>query len=443
MMTYRWTCSVLVVALALGFAASAAGQLAAPSARSSALAGSFMARARGYESGYWNPANLGLPDRPGWSVGLAGANTWLSNNALSHGQITDLYGNFIDDATKSRLLADIRAANPEGNLELNFELGGSFAGVSVGRFGFALTSIAVGDADLSADAVELMLFGNDGEEGGGKDFDFSGSSGKARWLTGGMLSYGQPFQVRLQKDSFLDLSVGASFTYGVAHGLLRFDDRGTVITAEPLELDAVAERVRTDLGDSGRFWALGIGVAGQWKGLVAGISLHNLLGDISWDLDDVELTGYAATADFERTTTSDSTARFAELTPDEQERLRESLNGLDVPTRLRIGGAYRFSRRLGLSVDYHDFLGGSLRGTWDHTLAVGGDFFVFRQLQLLAGVATDFSQAALTAGAGVWLGVFHADVAIGRWGLIEGDGVSLAISLSFWPGRALVPAGWD
>ncbi len=427
----------------LGVRRQRRGTAGGPSARSAALAGSFIARARGYESGYWNPANLGLPDRPGWSVGLAGANTLLSNNALSYGQITGLYGSFIDDATKSRLLADIRAANPEGTIELNFELGGNGAGFSVGRFGFALTSIAVGDADLSSDAVELMLFGNDGEEGTGKDFDFSGSAGEARWLTGGTLSYGQPLRVRLREGSFLDLSVGASFTYGVAHGLLRFDDQGTVITAEPLEVDALAERVRTDLGDSGRYWAIGIGVAGQWKGLVAGISLQNLLGDISWDLDDVELTSYQAVADFERTLTSDTTARFAELQPDEQGRLRERLNGLDVPTRLRIGGEYRVSRRLSLSADYRDFLGGRLRGTWDHTLAVGGEFFVFRQLPLLAGIATDFSQLALTAGAGAWLGVFHADIAVGRWGLISGDGVSLALSLSFWPGRALVPPGWD
>ena len=442
-MARRWTCSFLVVALAWGLASTAAAQLAAPSARSAAMAGAFMARARGYESGYWNPANLGLPNRPGWSVGLAGINTTLSNNSLTYGQITDLYGSFIDDATKSGLLADIRAANSEGTLELNFELGGSAAGASYWRFGFGLASLAVADAELSADGAELLLFGNDGVEGTGKDFDFSGSSAGTQWLTGGTLSYGQPLRVRLKDGSFLDLSLGASVTYGVAHGLLRFDDVGTVITDEPLAVDAKAERVRTSLGDAGRFWSIGIGFAGQWRKLVAGISVQNLVGDIAWDVDDVELTAYRADADYDGTSTSDSTARYNELAPAERERLSDLLEESDVPTRLRIGGEYRFSRRLSLSAEYRDFLSGGVQGAWDHTLAFGGEFFPLKELPLSAGFATDFSQVALTAGAGLRFGVFHADFAIGRMGLIKGNGVSIALSVGFWPSGALIPPGWD
>ena len=442
-MALRWTCSVLVSALAWGYASTAAAQLAAPSARSSALAGSLVARARGYESGYWNPANLGLPDGPGWSFGLAGINTTLSNNSLTYSQLTDLYGTFLDDATKSRLLADIRAANPEGTLELNFELGGSAVGASYWRFGFTLASVVAADAELSDEAAELLLFGNDGEEGTGKDFDFSGSSAETQWLTGGTLSYGQPLRVRLNDGSFLDLALGASVTYGVAHGLARFDDRGSVITDDPLAVDVTAERVRTSLGDAGRFWSIGVGFAGQWKKLVAGISVQNLLGDIAWDVDDVELTEYRADADFTGTSTSDSTSRFGELPPAEQGRLRDLLDEFNVPTRLLIGGEYRVSRRVSLSADYRDFLGGRVKGTWDHTLAFGGEFFPLKQLPLLAGFATDFSQIALTAGAGLRLGVFHADVAIGRWGLIKGNGVSIALSASFWPSGALTPPGWD
>ncbi len=95
--------------------------------RSTALALSF-------EAPTWNPANLGLPDRPRWSIGLAGVTGTLTNNSLTYGQITDLYGKFLDDAAKSELLAEVRSANPDGLLTLDFELGGSFLGFSLGRF---------------------------------------------------------------------------------------------------------------------------------------------------------------------------------------------------------------------------------------------------------------------------------------------------------------------
>ncbi|HSG80849.1 MAG TPA: hypothetical protein VLC48_01260, partial [Gemmatimonadota bacterium] len=401
--------------------------------RSAALANSFAARARGYEAPFWNPANLGLPDRPRWSFGLVGISTSLSNNSLTYGQITGLYGRFLDDATKSKLLADIRGANPDGTIQLDVEAGGSFAGVSVGRFAFAFGTMAGGNADLSADAAELLLFGNDGEDGLGKDFDFSGSSGQGWWMTGGSVSYGHPFRLALKDGTGLDLSFGVTFKYGVSHGLLRFSDRGTVITAEPLAVDALAERVRTDLGDAGRFWAFDLGIAGQWKDLVAGISVHNIVGDVSWDLDQVELTAYRAEADFSRTTTTASSFTYSELGPEETARLGKVLDELDVPTRLRIGGAYRVSRKVSLSADYYDFIGGELRGVWDHTLAVGGEFDLIRVVPLRVGLATNFSQLAITAGAGLWLGVFHADLALGRWGIVKGDGVSLALSVSFWP----------
>ena len=96
---------------ALCISASASAQRAAPDARGYGLATAYSARARGHESPFWNPANLGLSRNPDWSVGL-NASAYFSNNALSYGEITDLYGEYLDAAEKSRLLADVRAAIP-------------------------------------------------------------------------------------------------------------------------------------------------------------------------------------------------------------------------------------------------------------------------------------------------------------------------------------------
>jgi len=135
----RTQVSAIVLGLLIGLPVTGTAQLAAPSARSFGLAGSYSARARGYEAPYWNPANLGLPGRPGWSVGIVGANASINNNSLDYGQITDLYGEYIDDATKSQILADIRRSNPDRLFQLGGELGASALAVSIWRFGFGVS----------------------------------------------------------------------------------------------------------------------------------------------------------------------------------------------------------------------------------------------------------------------------------------------------------------
>lgn len=397
------------------------------------MAGAYSALARGYESALWNPATLGLPDRPGWSFGLASAAAGLKNNALTYGQITDLYGRFLDDATKSKLLADVRSANADGLLELDFGIGGSVLGLSIGRFGFGMGTRAAGRGDISADALELLLFGNDGESGQGKDFSLSGSRAHAWWLSGGYVSYGQPFAVRLAGGKDIDLSVGASFKYAVMHTYFRFDDLGSSLSAEPLALDATGELLESTHGDAGRVWGFDLGIAAQWQDMTAGIALENVIADVEWHLENFDLTLYSVESDFERTITLDSTTLYNQLDPADRERLKDRFGRLDPPKRLRVGAAYPVAPKVFLAVDYFELFGGSLRNQWDRSLAVGGEFSWLRPVPLRAGVATDFSELALTAGAGVRLGVFHADVAFGRWGLVRGEGIVAAVSLGFWP----------
>lgn len=397
------------------------------------MAGAYSALARGYESALWNPANLGLPDRPGWSFGLASASANLRNNALTYGQINDLYGRFLDDATKSRLLADVRSANADGMFELDFGIGGSVLGFSIGRFGFGLGTGAAGRGDISADALELLLFGNDGESGQGKDFSLSGSRAHAWWLSGGYVSYGQPFAMRLAGGKDIDLSVGASFKYAVMHTYFRFDDLGSSLSAEPLALDATGELLESTHGDAGRVWGFDLGIAAQWQDMTAGIALENVIADVEWHLENFDLTLYSVESDFERTITLDSTTLYNQLDPADRERLKDRFGRLDPPKRLRVGAAYPVAPKVFLAVDYFELFGGGLRNQWDRSLAVGGEFSWLRPVPLRAGLATDFSELALTAGAGVRLGVFHADVAFGRWGLVRGEGIVAAVSLGFWP----------
>jgi hypothetical protein len=425
---------VTIACALLACAAREAGaQSPAPSARGLALANSYMARARGYEAPFWNPANLGLPDRPSFSIGLPGASAYVNNNSLSYGQIADLYGEYIDDATKSELLADIRQDDPDRMFELSFDVGAHAVAASIGRFAFGVGAVGGGELEVSPDALELLLFGNVGEDGSGGDFTLEGSQAQAWAMSSAFVSYAQPFTIPALDWLDTQFSVGATVRYGVAHGFVQLNDRGSLLTADPLVLDAEAEVMASTDADAGRVWSVDMGAAMDYDSLLTlGISLQNAFAGISWNEEEFELTSYTVTADFDSTSLTDTTRTFHELGAEEQQRVMDRLDEAEVPRRLRLAAVYRLSRNLSLSADYTELIGGTLRASWDRTFAVGGELRLIPALPLRAGLATDFSQLAYTGGLGIHSGPVHTDFAIGRWGVAGGDGLVTALSISIW-----------
>jgi hypothetical protein len=428
--------TVIVLALLLAVTAAEAGaQLATPSARSFALANSFMARARGYEAAFWNPANLGLPDRPGWSVGLAGAGAYLNNNSLSYGQISSLYGTYIDDAKKAELLASIREDDPDKMFQLNADANAHVLGFSIWRFAFGAGSMGAGNLEVSSDAVELLLYGNVGEDGTGGDFSMNGSHGEAWAFSGGYMSYAQPFTIPALDYLGLKFSVGATVKYGVSHGLARLLASGTMLTADPLAVGVDAELLNSTDADAGRLWAMDFGAAVDWDGLlVAGISLSNVVQSITWNTEDFELTQIIAMADFNETTSSDTTVDFVDLDPAKQDEIVAYLDNATVPKKLRLGVVFEAIPALTVSGDYVEMIGGTLRSRWERSLSAGGELRLLTALPLRVGLATDFEHFAYTGGLGIYMGPVHTDFSVGRWGVVGGDGVVAAVSISIWPG---------
>jgi len=434
MMTNRSQIFTILAAL-VALTGPAVAQTPAPSARSFGLANSYDARARGYEAAFWNPANLAMPGSPGWSVGVVGGSAYLNNNSLSYGQIEDLYGEFLDDATKSELLADIRRDDPDRMFELSFDLGASAAGVSFGRFALGIGAIGAGNLALSPDAMEVFLFGNAGESGQGGDFDFEGSRAQVWALSGASLSYGHP--IRIPALDWLEMSfgVGATLKIGVAHGLARFSDRGSLLTSDPLAFAVDAEVVNSTDADAGRVWSVDLGTAMDWGGrLNATLTLKNALSNVSWNEEEFDLTRYILTADFDSTTLTDSTVAFRDLSEADQQSVRGFLEEVDLPRSLTLAGLYHVTPRLSVSVDYTELIGGELRSRWDHRAAAGAELRLIDALPLRAGLATNFEQLSYTGGIGAYAGPLHVDFSIGRWGAAGGDGVVAAFSLSVWPG---------
>ncbi len=424
----------LGVTLLAVLAADAQAQSASSSARSLSLAGSYAARARGYEAPFWNPANLGLPDGPLWSVGLLGVNGNIANNALSYGQLTDLYGNFLTEAKKSELLAEIREDNPDRMFQTALGVDAEVLSVSIWRLAFGATATATGVFEITPDAVELLLFGNVGEDGNGKDFTLEGS-GALGWMASSVfLSYAHPFTIPALDYLGMQFSVGATARYVLGHGLGQLADKASRVTTDPLQVSFDAELLNSTDPLSGQGWAIDLGAAAHWGALTGGIAVQNLFQNLSWNAESFELTLLSSQADFDSASSSDTTLAFNQLTPDDQQRISDFLEQADFPTRLRLGGLYRLDNGLSISGDYEEVLGGLLRTGWSRSFSVGVEFRPISVLPLRAGLATSFSQAAYSGGLGIYAQFVHLDFAVARRGLTGGDGLVAALSISVWPG---------
>src|SRR5690554_4975000 len=84
------TRSISLAALLLAAMALPAQAQVPLSSRAFSLGGALMAGARGHEAIFINPANLGLPGTPDWSVGLAGFSAGALLEGISVDDVSDL-----------------------------------------------------------------------------------------------------------------------------------------------------------------------------------------------------------------------------------------------------------------------------------------------------------------------------------------------------------------
>ena len=114
----------LIGALLLGCLTSGAHGINDTSTRAMGLAQSYTALARGPESVFWNPANLGLNGGTGfsWDILNYGFTLIAENNSFSVKDYNDNFtdGSLIADSEKIGLLNDIPASGFKVNTDVGF-----------------------------------------------------------------------------------------------------------------------------------------------------------------------------------------------------------------------------------------------------------------------------------------------------------------------------------
>src|SRR4051812_23878031 len=105
------TLSLAALALAV-VAQAAAAQIPNSSTRAVGMGGGYTASAKGYEAIAWNPALLGMPGHPKFSLNLLQFGVKLNSNAYGYSDWKKYHGQFLTKADKDSLLAEVRQGDP-------------------------------------------------------------------------------------------------------------------------------------------------------------------------------------------------------------------------------------------------------------------------------------------------------------------------------------------
>ena len=171
--------AVMILSLAAGgvsFPRAAAGQLPSASTATLGTANNYSALARGFTAIALNPAGLGMPGNPGFSMALLPVQARLGLNAISMSEIDALAGQTVPTATKD---AWLQSVNAEGGLTARAGAAATAFALSVGPVGLQISTVGEADVSLGPDAFELAMFGNAGLTGTARDMTLTGTAGNA------------------------------------------------------------------------------------------------------------------------------------------------------------------------------------------------------------------------------------------------------------------------
>jgi hypothetical protein len=269
-----------------------------PSASSAAfgMAGNFTAMARGYEAVAWNAANLAMPGRPAFSLGIGIFGGSIGLDPIDVRTIHSFSGDSVPAATREDWVNQARLA---GGQKVRLDGGITPIAMSLGPIGLQVGSSSYTNTTLSADAFESLLFGNAGRTGTPQPLDLAGTSVRAGVFTTGALSLALPIPLKLTGGILLNEKASIALTgkYVLGNGLVIAEDNGSTVdgTEVLLRLPTVGVRTRVDGPFTGMQFEeyngtnAGKGMAADlslaWSGgpFRAGILVENVFNSFKWD----------------------------------------------------------------------------------------------------------------------------------------------------------------
>lgn len=415
--------------LLVAFPSVLAAQLPNASAAAHGLAGNFTAIARGYEAVAWNPANLAMPGRPFFSIGLAMAGGSMGLDPVDFRALHKFSGVLVDSLTRVEW---INRARLSGGQHLRLDGGLTPVALSLGPIGFQFGATTYATSSLSPDAWEAMLFGNAGNNSGqAKVLDLTGTRVRTGVTSAAALSFALPVPINLTGGTLSGerAAVGITGKYVTGHGLLIAQDVGSTVGIS--DIDIKFPLIVPDTNFSGSLGnGVGADVALAWSGgpLRVGILAENVFNSFRWDTTMLSSISGVGRFSTDTNTTDFETQRPFSAAP---QALRDIVTNQRFMPAITLGAAFLVTRKLTITTDFKTSTGGDdaiVVGPRSR-FGVGAEWRYLPFLPLRAGVAsvTDGWQAG--AGLGLRLLGYELGVStsIRRRGVANESGVMVGL----------------
>ncbi|MCK4224587.1 MAG: conjugal transfer protein TraF [candidate division Zixibacteria bacterium] len=387
------------------------------SGRSVGMGGAYTQIAKGVESAFWNPANLGLSKNSerSWMIFSLGINA--NNNSFNLKQYNQYNGKFLTSEDKQTILNSI----PKEGFNLSLDADVLALGISEGRYAFAISGRVTSDLLFPKDPLDVLFFGNEIND----TILLSGSNGEAYAAMDIRLSHGR--SVLKKGNSEISCGISARYVRGLIYQKVN-QAEGELFT---LETGVSGEgNFLVQSASGGRGYGLDFGLALKYKdNWTFGLSLFNLINRIKWNKK-TEKKVYQVQIDSVLAEHFDADSMIIE------ESYTEDIDPFTtrVPTLMHMGVAYQGKRYL-LAFDLKQGFKEGMGVSKKLRASLGAEYKVLSWLDVRGGISVGGNEGVTVAnGLGLNLGTYHLDVGIanqkGLWPT-NSKGVSLAISNGF------------
>jgi len=410
-----------LAALAAAIAVPAAAQVPL-TPRALGLGNGYVAAARGAESLWQNPANLGLPGTSHWSFNVPTLAVGADILGLDVGDVADLvdYDNQTE-ARRDELLDQIPGTGTDVRAELRVPL----ISAQIRHFAVGVSYNTLGNHTLQRDFVDLLLFGFQPQPGR-YNINPQLTQGFRATYVDVAAAYGRRIPVSLTGA----LSAGATVHYYRGSGIMR----SGIVRVDTLRNGVgIPNDIRVTYAgvkdEGGNGLGLDLGAAFQpMPNLTFSASVSNVLNTFEWGGGRTVKSVALTSADYVNGDVQDILDRYDASEADYVEGSAPlAVQGLandlafetDLPRTLRAGAAFEPRPGTLLSAGYTGDLGDSRTGgLWDQSLGVG----VQQRLAFLSarvGLASNLEDGTLLSG-GLSLGPLHLGVARLSDGSVQG-----------------------
>ncbi len=380
-----------------------------------ALGGAYIAKARGFESLHWNPANLGMVENF-MTFNLFQVSSDVRNTTLTLGYYNDLMGKLLNKQDKEEFLNKI----PESGLSLNANVGTHLpVSMSIGKVAVTFNTMVRSSAEVSKQYFDLILHGNEL----GVTYDMQGNRGRAVAFLEAKVGYGDRIPMEKISSSFEDLPpIYGGVSFGFIHGMgyaqiLEFESQfATNDTAMTVYNNLLIRTAGYDTEKSefyaasvfpgaGFGYRMNVGLTSTiTENVTASLAIKNLFGKIDWtescEEHEIQVNAFDLTIDsWSDTLTVDTTYAIDGFTQ-------------TIPIELHIGGSYKWNS-IGFYADYVQGFKRSLFTSARGKFSVGAEYYPITWLPLRAGFGFGGGERAhFSLGTGLDFSGFNFDWAV-------------------------------